>query len=267
MRLSCLRLSVLGLITPALGLLAACNPAVSGDVAGGSTTGTSGSFDKAAVVSYAHVLMTTTSATSTVGWKANGIAKSSGTTYLARFSNDTVRFASGSPLVTFEVTNGGTTRFLSEARLLVDGQKYAAFAFGVIGSTDPNLVPNFLLAPLDTLTPAAGKAHVRFAHLMPNVGPVDVWSGAPGSEIKVATALAYGGITAYADIQAATALVASINVTVTPTGLAPNAGTNIMTVIGVSNVTNPSAYTLGLLFTLSNASIATTRSIAIYQDR
>ena len=252
----------------ALLLAAGCNPSSGPLSSTDGGTGTSGSFDKAAVVSYTHLLMTSNTASSAVGWRANGLQKGSGVVYLGSLVNDTVHFAGSSPLVTIEANNnGGSTRFLSEARLLVDGQRYRAFAFGVIGATDPNLVPNLLLAPYDTLTPAAGKAHVRFAHFLPGTGPVDIWTGAPGSEAKVVTALSYGEIATYGDITAASGAIPSINVTVTPTGVAPNAGPNIISVVGISNVIYPGVYTITLVYTMSNFGAPGVRSLAIYQDR
>jgi hypothetical protein len=252
----------------ALTLLAGCNPATLGDAAGGTGTGTGGASDKAAVITYTHVMMTSNTVSSSVGWRANGTQKGTGVVYLGSLVNDTVRFAGSSPLVTIEANNnGGSTRFLSEARTLVDGMQYRAFAYGVIGATDPNQVPNLLLAPYDTLTPPAGKAHVRFAHFMPGTGPVDIWTGPPGSEVKVVTALAYGEITAYGDVTAASALVPSINVTVTPTGVLPNAGTNLMSIVGVSSVISPIVYTFTLIYTQSNFGSPGARSLAIYQDR
>ena len=268
MRLSRLPLPIRCLAVAVVALAASCNPSSGPDASGGGGTGSSGSFDKSSVVSYTHLLMTANAASSTVGWRANGAQKGSGVVYLGSLLNDTVRFAGSSPLVTIEANNnGGSTRFLSEARLLVDGQRYRAFAYGIIGATDPNQVPNLLLAPYDTLTPVAGKAHVRFAHFLPGTGPVDIWTGAPGSEVKVATALPYGEITAYGDITAASGVIPSINVTVAPTGVAPNAGTNLISVIGVSNVINPAVYTLTLTYTLSNFGAPGVRSLAIYQDR
>ena len=255
MRSPRLRATARRLLAPALALATACSPSTTGNIAGGGGTGTSGTLDKLAIVTYAHVLMTATSATSALGWKANGVQKANSTAYLGTQLNDTVKFASSSPLVTFEANNnGGTTRFLSEARLLVDAQRYSAFAFGIIGATNANYVPNLLLAPLDTLTPAAAKAHVRFAHFMPGVAPVDVWTGAPGAEVKVVTALAYGAISDYVDITAAGNAVPSINVIVTPTAVAPAGGTNIMSIAGISNIANPFVFTLGLIYTQSNFS-------------
>ncbi len=271
MRSPRLRASARRLLAPALAsalaLATACSPATTGDIAGGGGTGTSGTLDKSAFVTYAHILMTATTASSALGWKTNGVQKATGTAYLATLTNDTVKFASSSPLVTFEANNnGGTTRFLSEARLLVDGQRYSAFAFGIIGATNANYVPNLLLAPLDTLTPAANKAHVRFAHFIPGVAPVDVWSGAPGAEVKVVTALAYGAISDYVDITAAGGAVPSINVIVTPTGVAPGGG-NIMSIAGISNIANPFAFTLALIYTASNFSAPSSKSLGIYLER
>ncbi len=255
-------------LAPALALAAGCNPSTTGTIAGGGGTGPSGTLDKTAIVSYAHVLMTATSASSTIGWKANGVQKGTGTVYLGTLLNDSVKFAGTSPLVTFEANNnGGTTRFLSEGRSLVDGQAYRAFAFGIIGTTNANYVPDLLLAPLDTFSAPINKAHVRIAHFLPGVGPVDVWTGAPGAEVKVYTGLAYGAITDYADITAAGVAVPSINLIVTPTGVAPSGGTNIMSVAGISNVSNPGVYTLGLVYALSNFSSPSSKTIAIYLER
>ncbi|MBI3789338.1 MAG: DUF4397 domain-containing protein [Gemmatimonadetes bacterium] len=246
-------------------LTAGCQPTTTTDVGGGSTGGTT--LNKLAVASYTHVMMTTNAFSSTLGWKVNGTLKTSGTAYLGRALNDTVRFASSTPLVPFEGNNnGGTTAFFSDSWLLTDGAHYSGFGIGVLNSSDPNTAPRFVLAQLDTVTPAANKAHVRFAHFMPGVGPVDVWTGAPGSEAKVITALGYGAISAYQDIQGATGTIPSINVIVTPTGVAPG-GANVMTVSGVSTIANPSAYTVAMVFTQSNLSVATTKSIAIYLER
>lgn len=247
-------------------LVVACNPTTTADIAGGPTNGTT--LNKSAVVSYAHVLMTSNAFSSALGWKAAGTLRTNGTTYLGRALNDTVRFASSAPLVTFEGNNnGGTTTFFSDGWTLTDGQKYSGFAIGVINATDPNITPRFVLAPLDTVTPAATKARVRFAHFMPNTGPVDVWYGVPGAETKVVTGLAFGNVSAYLDGAAVSGAIPSLNLIVTPTGVAPAAGTNLANVAGISNVTNPNAFTLALIFTQSNLSVATTRSVAIYQER
>ncbi len=259
-----LRVPALALATV---LVTACNPKDTGDVAGGTGTGSSGAFDKAAVVSYAHLLMTVNTASSTLGWKANGTQKGSGTVYLGTLLSDTVRFSASTPLVTFEATNGGSTRFLSEARLLSDGQRYRAFAYGIIGSTDPNFVPSLLFAPLDSVTPLTNTAHARFAHFMPGTGPVDVYTGAPGAEVRVVTALPYGGLSDYLDITAPSASVASTNIIVTPTGVARGAGTNIMSIVGLTTVTNPNAYTLALIYPQSNFTSPGSRTLAIYQER
>ena len=263
MRPPIIRATARRLLAHALVLLAACQPATTGTLAGGATSTTN---DKSSIINHAHLLMTANASSSTIAFKTNGTQKGAGTTYLGRLTNDTARWASASPLVSFEANNGGSTRFLSEGRLIAEGLAYDALYHGVIGSVDPNTQPQLLLAPFDTNTPPATKAHVRFAHLMPGVGPVDIWSGAPGSETKVASALVYGAITPYLDIQAATATVPSINVTVTPAGIAPG-GANLISVVAITNVTNPGVYTIPLLYNNSNLSVATTKTLAIYVDR
>ncbi len=244
----------------------ACNPTTTADIAGGPTN--TGSLNKSAVVSYAHVLMTSNAFSSALGWKAAGTLRTNGTTYLGRALNDTVRFSSSAPLVTFEGNNnGGTTTFFSDGWILTDGQQYSGFAIGVINATDPNIAPRFLLAPIDTVTPAATKARVRFAHFMPNVGPVDLWFGVPGAETKVVTSLAYGAFSAYQDVVAVSSAIPSLNLIVTPAGVAPAAGTNLANIAGITNLTNPNAFTLALVYTQSNLAVASTRSVAIYQER
>lgn len=257
---SCLRAAALIATTS----IVACNPSTANPLAG-SGTGGGGTTDRTSTVSFYDLLMTGTTGSSPVSFKSNGTVKASLVTYLGSAPNTSVPWPSTSPLVSFEVTDGGTTRFLEQGRLLVNSAAHSAIVFGVQGSSDPNLQPNLVVAVRDTLTPTAGNAHVRWLHAWPGVGAVDIWSGIPGAEVRVVQNLAYGQISPYGDITAASALT-SLHMVITPAGVARGVADHA-DISAVSQITSVGAYLVPLIYTVSNFSSPGSESIAIYQER
>ena len=249
-------------------LAVACNPKTDAPTGGGGGSGGGGggtANDRASTVSFYHLLMTSNAPSSTVAFKANGVTFGAGSAYLGASLDNTVAWASSSPLVPFEVTDGGTTRFASVGRLLVNGLSHSAIVIGVNGSTDPNLQPVLVLAVKDALTSPAGTAHVRWLHAWPGVGAVDIWSGTPGFEVRVVQNLAYGQISAYSDITAATPTT-SLHVVITPAGVARGVA-NHADISAITQLTTGSAFLVPLIQTSSNFSSPGARSIAIFQER
>ena len=136
---------------------------------------------------------------------------------------------------------------------------------GVNGSTDPNLQPSLVLAAKDSANPVGGAARVRWLHAWPAVGAVDIWSGNPGFEIRVVQNLAYGQISAYSDITAATPTT-SLHVVITPAGVARGVA-DYANISAISQITVANAYLVPLIYTSSNFSSPGIKSIGIYQER
>ncbi|MBI2795615.1 MAG: DUF4397 domain-containing protein [Gemmatimonadetes bacterium] len=248
-------------------LLAGCSPRTDAPTGGSPGSGTGGGVtnDKGSTISFYHLLMTSNAPTSTVAFKANGAIFGAGTTYLGSALDNSVAWASSTPLVPFEVTDGGTTRFLAVGRLLTNGYGHSAIAIGVIGSTDPNLQPTLVVAVKDSVNPGAGNARVRWLHNWPGVAAVDIWSGNPGFEVRVVQNLAYGQITAYSDITAATSIT-SLHVVVTPAGVARGVA-DLTNISAITQITTGNTYLVPLIHTSSNFASPGSRSLAIYQER
>ena len=245
-------------------LLAACNPTTTASPSSGGSSG-GGSTDKSSTVTFYHLLMTVASGSSSVTFKANGLPFGAGTFYLGTSLNNTVPWSSSSPLVPFEVTDGGTTRFAAQGHLLTNGIGHSAIAIGVNGSVDPNIQPAIVVAAKDTVTPPAGTARVRWVHAWPGVGAVDIWSGIPGAEVRVVQGLAYGQISPYSNITAATALI-SLNAIITPAGVARGVA-DYASIVAISQVTGGNAYLIPLIYINSNFGSPGSKSSGIYQER
>ena len=242
----------------------ACSPKVDTPAAGGPTGGGT-TTDKSSTISFYHLLMTNTAPSSSVAFKANTFTFGAGSAYLATSLNNTVAWSSATPLVPFEVTDGGTTRFVAQGKLLYNLVAHSAIVIGVNGSTDPNLQPSLVLAAKDSANPVGGAARVRWLHAWPAVGAVDIWSGNPGFEIRVVQNLAYGQISAYSDITAATPTT-SLHVVITPAGVARGVA-DYANISAISQITVGNAYLVPLIYTSSNFSSPGIKSIGIYQER
>ena len=248
----------------AAALFVACSPKANTPTAGGGTGG-GPITDRSSTISFYHLLMTNTALSSAVTFKANTFTFGAGTAYLGASLDNSVAWASSSPLVPFEVTDGGITRLVAQGKLLTNSVGHSAIVIGVNGSSDPNMQPSIVLAVKDAVVPIAGTAHVRWLHAWPNIGAVDIWSGLAGFEVRVVQNLAYGQITAYSDITAATPTT-SLRVIITPAGVARGVS-DFANITSITQVTVGNAYLLPLIYTSSSLASPGTKSIGIFQER
>lgn len=132
----------------------------------------------------------------------------------------TVMWEQGSNNIKLEVQNASDKSLVvSDLETFDNDEEYIALAFGT------SAAPELEVLEKDLTPPAAGKVRVRFFHALNGVGSVDIYMGGETADFKIVSDLEYEDDSEYMDIDPDKV---SGQVVYTPTGILPNAQTDVL---------------------------------------
>lgn len=179
----------------------------------------------------------------------NGQDCGKNTPYLNATINDTLKWFASAPNLAVRTAVAGTaTRLVAEDKIFLNNEGYTMTQVGVPGETADPFKPTMLYFVQDKTRPAATQIRVRFVHAAPSGANIDLWLGRTGSEVKVASNLAYKGSPTPVTITLPTT-AQGLTLIGTPVGVAPKPSTNIFTSGNITGlVTGGKAYFVPIVF-------------------